>query len=201
MDWTALFTTFGLLFLAELGDKTQLAVIAQTCRYRRPWAVFLGASLALAVITGLGVVAGRLAGWLIPGQWIRWIAAAGFVFMGAWLAWETWRTSRQDTDTVCDPEEQGKPAISNWRVVGATFGLLALAELGDKTQLAVFARASSGSPPWAVFAGGTLALVLVTAIGVVGGEGLVRFVPERTLHWIAAAAFVVMGILIGVGVL
>jgi putative Ca2+/H+ antiporter (TMEM165/GDT1 family) len=190
-----------LLFLAELGDKTQLAVIAQTCRYRRPWAVFLGASLALALITGLGVVAGHLAGWLIPGQWIRWVAAAGFVVMGAWLAWETWRTSRKDADAACDLEEQGAPAISNWRVIGATFGLLALAELGDKTQLAVFARASAGGSPWAVFAGGTLALVLVTAIGVVGGEGLIRFVPERTLHWIAAAAFVVMGILIGVGVL
>lgn len=201
MDWTALLSTFGLLFLAELGDKTQLAVIAQTCRYRRPGAVFLGASLALAVVTGLGVVAGQLAGWLIPGQWIRWAAAAGFVVMGAWLAWETWRTGRQRADAACSPEEKGAPNRSAWRIFGATFGLLTLAELGDKTQLAVFARSSTGGPPWAVFAGGTLALVLVTAIGVVGGQGLVRLVPERTLHWIAAAAFIVMGVLIGVGVL
>jgi putative Ca2+/H+ antiporter (TMEM165/GDT1 family) len=201
MDWTALLSTFGLLFLAELGDKTQLAVIAQTCRYRRPWAVFLGASLALAVITGLGVVAGQLTGRLIPGQWVRWVAAAGFVVMGVWLGWETWRAGRERAGAVCDPEDPPAPAGSDWRVLGTTFGLLALAELGDKTQLAVFARASAGNSPWAVFAGGTLALILVTAIGVVGGEGLVRLVPERTLRWIAAAAFVVMGILIGVGVL
>lgn len=201
MDWTALLSTFGLLFLAELGDKTQLAVIAQTCRYRRPWAVFLGASLALAIVTGLGVAAGRLAGWLIPGEWIRWVAAAGFVVMGLWLAWETWREGRRRADTACEPEDRSAPACSNWRVVGATFGLLFLAEMGDKTQLAVFARASAGGAPLPIFAGAALALALVTGIGVAGGQGLVRIVPERTLRWIAAVAFVVMGILMAVGVL
>ena len=201
MDWKALLSTFGVLFLAELGDKTQLAVIAQTCRYRRPWAVFLGASAALVLVSGLGVVAGQLASWLIPGQWIRWIAAAGFLVMGAWLAWETWRTGRSQGGEACDPKDKAAAECSNWRVVGATFALLALAEMGDKTQLAVFARASAAQGPWAVFLGATLALVSVTAIGVVGGEGLVRLVPERWLHWIAAVAFIVMGVLIGAGVL
>ena len=50
MDWSALAAAFGLVFVAELGDKTQLAVITQTCKYRRPWAVFWGASLALPVV-------------------------------------------------------------------------------------------------------------------------------------------------------
>ena len=54
MEWGILFSTFGLTFVAELGDKTQLAVVAQTCKYRRPWAVFLGASLALTAVTLLG---------------------------------------------------------------------------------------------------------------------------------------------------
>jgi len=201
MDWRMLFSTLGVLFLAELGDKTQLAVIAQTCRYRRPWAVFLGAGVALTVVTGLGVVAGQLAGWLIPGQWIRWVAAAGFLGMGVWLAWETWRSHRKQQGAVCDPKDNGTVECSNWRVFGATFTLLALAEMGDKTQLAIFARASAAHGPWAVFLGATLALLGVTALGVAGGEGLVRLVPERWLHAIAAAAFVVMGVLIGVGVL
>jgi putative Ca2+/H+ antiporter (TMEM165/GDT1 family) len=200
MDWKVLLSTFGLLFLAELGDKTQLAVITQTCRYHRPGAVFLGASLALAVVTALGVLAGQLAGWLISGQWIRYIAAVGFVAMGAWLAWEDWKASRQAAEATC-PTEAAAPARSDWRVFGTTFGLLFLAEMGDKTQLAVFARASESQAPLSVFAGAVLALVGVTALGVVGGQGLVRFVPERWLRWIAAAAFIVMGILIGVGVL
>jgi putative Ca2+/H+ antiporter (TMEM165/GDT1 family) len=201
MDWRALLSTFGVLFLAELGDKTQLAVIAQTCRYRRPWVVFLGASAALAVVTGVGVLAGQLAGWLIPERVVRWLAAAGFLVMGAWLAWETWRSTRREQGAVCGPEDESATDCSNWRVFGATFGLLALAEMGDKTQLAVLARASAAQGPWAVFAGAVLALAGVTALGVAGGEGLVRLLPERSLHWLAAGTFVVMGALIGVGVL
>ncbi len=200
MDWKALFSTLGLLFLAELGDKTQLAVVAQTCRYRRPWAVFLGASGALAVVSGLGVLAGRLAGWLIPGQWIRYIAAVGFLAMGAWMGWDNWRSSRRPRQAACDPADNA-PRTSGWRVFGATFGLLTLAEMGDKTQLAVLARSSASADPWAVLIGAVAALTSVTAIGVIGGEGLVRLVPERWLRWIAAAAFLVIGVLIGAGIL
>ena len=121
--------------------------------------------------------------------------------MGAWLAWETWRTGRNQGGEACDERARAVASCSDRRVFGATFALLALAELGDKTQLAVFARASTAQGPWAVFLGATLALVGVTAIGVAGGEGLLRLVPERWLHWIAAAAFIVMGVLIGAGVL
>ena len=200
MDWKALLSTFGVLFLAELGDKTQLAVIAQTCRYRRPGAVFLGASAALMVVTGLGVLGGQLAGRLIPGQWIRWVAAAGFLVMGVWLGWETWKAGRRQAAEVCQADETAA-TCSDWRVFGTTFALLAVAEMGDKTQLAVFARASAAQGPWAVFLGAALALAGVTALGVAGGEGLVRLVPERVLRWVAAGAFVVMGVLIAVGVL
>jgi putative Ca2+/H+ antiporter (TMEM165/GDT1 family) len=70
--------------------------------------------------------------------------------------------------------------------------------MGDKTQLAVFAQASQAKAPWAVFGGAILALAGVTALAVVGGQGLVRIVPERWLHWLAALAFVGMGIWIGV---
>ncbi len=52
MDWNLLLSSFGLVFLAELGDKTQLAVVAQTCKYRQPWAVFMGSSLALTADYG-----------------------------------------------------------------------------------------------------------------------------------------------------
>lgn len=199
MDWTAFLSTLGILLLAELGDKTQLAVIAQTCRYRRPWAVFLGASLALASVTALGVLAGQLLGWFIPQDYIRWAAAAGFVLIGLWLAWEAWKAGREDADDACPADSPASQ--SRWRAFGTTFGLLFLAEMGDKTQLAVLARASESPAPGAVFAGATLAMVAVTALGVAGGQGLVRLIPERYLRWLSAAAFVVMGILIAVGVL
>ena len=68
-------------------------------------------------------------------------------------------------------------------------------------QLAIFSLSSKHGTPWAVFVGGSLALTLVTGLGVVGGQGLCRIVPERVLLGVSAAAFVVMGLLIGGGIL
>ncbi len=199
MDWQVLLSTFGMLFLAELGDKTQLAVIAQTCRFRRPWAVFWGATLALAVVTALGVVAGELVSLVLPTVWVRRAAALGFLVMGAYLLWQSWKAVRQG-EAVCEQDALAADC-SRWRVFGATFALLALAELGDKTQLAVFAQSSQAGAPGAVFLGATLALGGVTALGVAGGQGLVRVFPERWLRRLAASAFVVVGLLIGIGTL
>ena len=70
-----LLSTFALLFVAELGDKTQLAVVTQTCKHRRPWAVFLGASLALTLVTLLGALGGQLLGTVMAPSLLRPIAA------------------------------------------------------------------------------------------------------------------------------
>lgn len=79
-------STFALLFVAELGDKTQLAVISMTAKHRAPIWVFLGAALALAAVTGLGVIGGEFLTRLIPEAVLRKVAAAGFVVMGL-LMW------------------------------------------------------------------------------------------------------------------
>lgn len=77
----------------------------------------------------------------------------------------------------------------------STFALLFVAELGDKTQLAVINMTAKHKTPIPVFIGAVLALSLVTAIGVVFGEGLTSIVPANVLHKIAAVLFVGMGIL------
>ncbi len=200
MDWDVFLSTFGLLFLAELGDKTQLAVIAQVCRYGRPWAVFLGASLAITGVTALGAVAGQLVGRLVSGEWIRYLAAGGFLAMGLYLLWESLRGGREE-DEACPTEMTPAGQAPVWRVIGSTFILLALAEMGDKTQLAVFVRTSETQKPWAVFGGAVLAMAGLTALGVAGGQGLARLLPERYLRWLSALALILMGVLIGVGVL
>jgi len=82
MDWKVLASTFGLLFLAELGDKTQLAVISMTCKTGKPWMVFLGAALALIIVTLIGAFAGQLIAQYVPVAVINKIAAALFVVMG-----------------------------------------------------------------------------------------------------------------------
>lgn len=86
MDWKVFLSTFALLFVAELGDKTQLAVISMTCKHGKPWAVFIGATVALALVTLLGVVCGEAVSRVIPASLLTKIAAVAFVVMGA-LIW------------------------------------------------------------------------------------------------------------------
>jgi putative Ca2+/H+ antiporter (TMEM165/GDT1 family) len=81
-----LLSTFALLFVAELGDKTQLAVISMTAKHNQPLWVFLGATLALAAVTALGVLGGELLTRIIPEGVLRKIAAGLFVGMGL-LMW------------------------------------------------------------------------------------------------------------------
>lgn len=81
------------------------------------------------------------------------------------------------------------------RVFLSTFALLFVAELGDKTQLAVISMTAKHKMPLWIFLGATLALALVTLLGVLGGELLTRFIPEAVLRKVAAGGFVVMGVL------
>jgi putative Ca2+/H+ antiporter (TMEM165/GDT1 family) len=81
-----LLSTFALLFVAELGDKTQLAVINMTAKYKMPLWVFIGATLALAAVTGIGVLGGELLTRFIPEMILRKVAAVLFVAMGL-LMW------------------------------------------------------------------------------------------------------------------
>lgn len=82
MDWRVFLTTFGAIFLAEMGDKTQLAAMTMAAETRRPWAVFVGASLALACVSALGVVVGGTLGHYLPLVWIKRGAAVLFILIG-----------------------------------------------------------------------------------------------------------------------
>ena len=82
MDWRVMLTTFGVIFLAEMGDKTQLAAMTMAAQSRRPWAVFIGASLALACVSAIGVAVGGLLGEYLPLVWIKRAAALAFIVIG-----------------------------------------------------------------------------------------------------------------------
>ena len=85
MDWRIVASTFGLIFLAELGDKTQLAAIAMTAESNRPLSVFAGAVLALALVTLLAVAIGGTLSRVVPAQYIRKGAGALFILVGAFM--------------------------------------------------------------------------------------------------------------------
>jgi putative Ca2+/H+ antiporter (TMEM165/GDT1 family) len=82
MDLRVLLTTFGIIFLAEMGDKTQLAAMTMAAQTKRPWAVFIGASLALASVSALGVVVGSVIGDYVSLIWVKRVAASAFIVIG-----------------------------------------------------------------------------------------------------------------------
>lgn len=88
MDWKLFATVFATVFVAELGDKTQLATMLFAAKgAASKWQVFAAASLALVVSTALGVLAGELIGRFVSEKALHWIAGLGFLAIGAWTLW------------------------------------------------------------------------------------------------------------------
>ena len=82
MDWRVFLTTFGVIFLAEMGDKTQLAAMTMSAQSKRPWAVFIGAALALTAVSAIGVLVGSVVGDYVPLIWVKRLAAVAFIVIG-----------------------------------------------------------------------------------------------------------------------
>ena len=82
MDWRVFITTFGVIFLAEMGDKTQLAAMTMSAQTRKPWAVLLGAAIALTAVSAIGVVVGGVLGNYVPLIWVKRVAAIAFIVIG-----------------------------------------------------------------------------------------------------------------------
>jgi Ca2+/H+ antiporter, TMEM165/GDT1 family len=82
MDWKLLLTTFGTIFVAELGDKTQLATLSMAAEARAKWAVFCGAALALCASSAIAVIGGEAVGRVLPPVWLRRGAGAVFIALG-----------------------------------------------------------------------------------------------------------------------
>ena len=82
MNWAVFFTSFGAIFLAELADKTEIAVLSLTAKTKSPWSVFCGAMFAFAVATLLAVLLGELVAKAVPIHILRYISAGIFILIG-----------------------------------------------------------------------------------------------------------------------
>jgi putative Ca2+/H+ antiporter (TMEM165/GDT1 family) len=82
MDWRVFLTTFGMIFLAEMGDKTQLAAMTMAAQSKKPWPVFIGSAVALTAVSGIGVLVGSVIGNYVPLIWVKRAAAVAFIVIG-----------------------------------------------------------------------------------------------------------------------
>ncbi|HEY3449552.1 MAG TPA: TMEM165/GDT1 family protein [Myxococcales bacterium] len=176
MNLEIFLSTFGMIFLAELGDKTQLTAVALAARF--PWKkTFVGLAAAFALLNAFAVAIGEGLFKVVPLGWIQAGSAALFLFFGA----STLLSKDDDGDE--DGEKNGKGKARG--PVATAFTLILFAELGDKTQLATASLAAQHASPWTVFAGSTLALWLVSLIGLLVGAQVARRVP---MVWVRRAA-------------
>lgn len=85
------FMTFLTVFVAEMGDKTQLATLLMSAQSKSPWAIFFGSASALVTASFLSVLLGGGLGQVIPSDWLQWLAGVGFLAIGGYVLWQEWR--------------------------------------------------------------------------------------------------------------
>ncbi|MEU4049917.1 TMEM165/GDT1 family protein [Streptomyces olivaceus] len=174
---------FGVVFLAELPDKTALAGLVLGTRYRASY-VFAGVAAAFLLHVVLAVAAGSVLT-LLPQQIVQ--AVTGVLFLGGAAV----LLLKKDDDE----EEVRKPADQSfWKVSGAGFMLILVAEFGDLTQIMTANLAARYDDPLSVGLGAVLALWAVAGLGIVGGKALMKRVPLRLITKIAALLMLGLGV-------
>ena len=186
MDLTPLLASFALFSLMEFGDKTHIAVITLSMK-NRGVDVFVGALAAFALVDGASVLMGGFIADLLPTYWIN--VGSGVLFLVFGVL------------TLLGKEEEEEVVEGKRNAVFSAFSLVTLMELGDKTQFASIILAARYGSPLLVFLGIMLGSALITGSGVVIGKGLLKIVPERYLRYIAAALFILFGVVFLAGAL
>lgn len=172
---------FGVVFLAELPDKTALAGLMLGTRYR-PSYVFAGVAAAFVVHVSLAIAAGSLLAQL-PQRPVQ--AIVGALFLAGALV----LLLKKDDDE----EEVKAPADQSFlKVAGAGFMLILVAEFGDLTQIMTANLAARYDDWLSVGVGAVLALWAVAAIGILGGRTLMRYVPLKLITKVAAGVMLVL---------
>jgi putative Ca2+/H+ antiporter (TMEM165/GDT1 family) len=169
--------TFGIIFVAELPDKTMIATIVLASRHR-PLPVWIGAAAAMLVNSAVAVAAGRLLE-LLPHRAVEAAVAALFAAGSLYLL----LTSEVATEE--EGEDEASHGSTDRNVALTAFGVIIVAELGDLTQILTANLAAHYHQPWSVFVGASAALISVMAIGVIGGRALLRVLPLRVIRKIA----------------
>ena len=181
---TAFLIAFGVIFVAELGDKSQLMALTFATRFPAV-PVLIGITVATALTHAASVVVGAMLGATIPTTAITVVAALAFVGFGIW-------TLRGDKLTDEDRERAERPARNVVLAVGVVFFL---AELGDKTMLATITLATTNGL-FGTWLGSTIGMVAADALAIFVGRQLGARLPDRPVRIGAALAFFVFAALL-----
>jgi Ca2+/H+ antiporter, TMEM165/GDT1 family len=173
--------SLGVVFLAELGDRTQLITMTYALRYRW-WVVLTGVGIAAFMVHGVSVTIGHILGTALPTRPMAFASAIAFPIFAVWA----WREGAAKDETVSTTDE---PRFALLAVLSS----FVLAEMSDKTALATLTLASDHN--WAgVWIGSTLGMVLADGLAIGVGVLLNRRLPKQLLHASASLLFLMFGL-------
>ena len=183
MDLLVVAIAFGSIFLVELPDKTFIATLVLSTKFR-PLYVWIGVGLAFLVQTLVAVLLGHAASFL-PDDVVRGVALVMFL-IGAVLLFREGRSHHQaeDDEGAEFVEKAGEPHGA--KVILASFLVLFAAEWGDLSQLLTLTLVARYQDPVSVFLGAWAALLAVSGLAVIVGRQLLKRVPLHTLHYVGA---------------
>ena len=174
----------AIVALAEMGDKTQLLALLLAARFRKPVPILIAILAATLINHGLSAVLGQWITTVLSPEVLIWVLSLGFIGMAVWML-------------IPDELDDETASINKWQkfgVLGATFILFFLAEIGDKTQIATVALAARYDSIFWVMAGTTVGMMLANAPAVFVGNKLADKLPIALIHKIGAAIFLVIGV-------
>ena len=186
MWWQSAGASLAIIGLAEIGDKSQLVCMALAAKHGRVRPILFGAILAFALLNAAAVMfGGALANWL-PQEWI--LGGVTLLFAGFGI--------HSLLHAADEEDDEDEPDVKYHSLIVTTFLMIFLAELGDKTQIAVAGLAGI-YPIIAVWVGATVALALTSVIGAVAGKTVLRRLPIVWLHRFAGVLFLLMSAFAG----
>jgi Ca2+/H+ antiporter, TMEM165/GDT1 family len=178
--------TFGLVFLAEVADTSGLVTLVLASRLPPRW-VLVGVCAGMLVHVGIALAAGGLLA-LLPGRILEAVLAVIFL-VGAFLIW---REGEEDDDDDEDDDAAEDTPKTPWGVVVTAFGVTALSEFADPSQIVTASLAARYDDPVAVGVGAVLGLWACSALAVWGGDRLRRLIPVMWVTRVAAAIMVAL---------
>jgi putative Ca2+/H+ antiporter (TMEM165/GDT1 family) len=174
MNLGIVLTVFALIFVAELPDKTMIAMLIMGSRYR-PLLVWIGAVAAFAIHVAVAVAVGRLLE-LLPHRWVQGVTAALFAAGAAYLLFVSEKAEEEEGEKEADLARRGL------KTVASAFVVIIVGEFGDLTQILTANLAAKYHSPVSVFVGAFAALAAVAALGAFGGRALIRILPLAVIR-------------------
>ncbi len=195
MDWHLLLVSFALIFPVELPDKTFVAALVLSTRYR-PLAVWIGVGLAFGVQCLVAVSAGHAVSFL-PEWFVHALSTLMFLIGAIILFRQAPKADEEEQEQETAFARKASQDQVGWHAVATSFLVLFAAEWGDLSQILTLNLVAKYGSPVSVFFGSWLALLTVSGLAVVGGRVLLRYMRLSVLHYIAGGVcliFVAIGV-------